>query len=161
WPVNGFVVCNAAGDQTDISAMSDGQGGFWACWLDNRSGIPKNYATRVLPNATIAPGFAANGVLLDSTRPNAQHPASITDDGQNDLVAVWEYEFSPADHDVYAALLKSNSTLSWSVGLAVTATSETFPACTTESGVFDLVWRFGSNTIDIGRYSYANGANIT
>ena len=130
WPVNGLAICTAVGDQTAIKAVADGLGGIWVAWNDNRSGVTKNYASRVAGVGTIQAGIPVNGLLLDAVRANAQGPPQISADLANGLVVVWQYTFTATDFDVYAARVNMSNALVWSVPAASSNAVQSNPVVT-------------------------------
>jgi len=160
WPGLGLVICNAPNNQTAIRAVSDGSGGCFLCWLDARGAQPQNYATRVLPNGTIAPGFAANGVLLDVLRPNAQHAAQVCDDGAGGMIAVWEYDFSAPDHDIVGARIQGNGAIVWDNNLIFSGLLDANPSVAREALTLDVVFSQGSTNFIVGRWSISLGVQV-
>lgn len=66
WPVGGVAVCTASGDQSSPEGVSDGAGGAFITWTDERNGDFDIYAHRVLGTGALAPGWPANGVVVAS-----------------------------------------------------------------------------------------------
>jgi len=65
WPVNGLLVCGAAGDQQSEVMVSDGAGGVIVAWRDQRFGFNGEiFAQRVSGGGAIAPGWPVDGRLL-------------------------------------------------------------------------------------------------
>src|SRR5207248_10965074 len=59
-------------DRANLSGVQDAAGGLVMDWYDYRSGGSNVFGQRVLPNATLAPGWPMNGLLIsDPTDPNA------------------------------------------------------------------------------------------
>src|SRR5512143_414351 len=156
WPPSGLPLCTATGDQTAIRVASDDAGGAYVCWLDNRSGVPKPYGTRVLPGGTIAAGFPANGQLLDTVTPAAQADGApqICDSGTGLAALVWTSQVLATNNDIYGTTLYPTDYSSWCLGLVTTASNQSSPVIANEGGVFDLVWCEGGNAIDATRFSW-------
>lgn len=75
WTANGAALCEASGDQLAPAIGSDGTGGTFVTWVDQRSGEPDVYAIHVrgaMPVGPVAvPEPGAPGVLrLLAPRPN-------------------------------------------------------------------------------------------
>ena len=158
WPAGGLALCTAVGDQGAIRAVSDGAGGALVCWLDVRSGTPKNYITRVLPTGTIAAGFAADGNIVNNTDPNTEHAAELAADGAGGVLVVYEYEFSPSDHDIIGVRMGGTGLSAWRRALAGSSAMDMNPAvCLENSTTFDLVWSFGATTVQVQQRSLATG----
>src|SRR5262245_38665929 len=83
WPPDGLPACTAVGSQDFIRAVSDGVEGVVIVWGDCRScnepttsiGV---YGIRLLPDGSIATGWAADGSLL---APDRAFPLTAPDDG--------------------------------------------------------------------------------
>src|SRR5262245_56302805 len=69
WNNDGNAICTADQDQTFAGGVPDGSGGALIAWLDRRRGFPlvDLYATRILANGDIAPGWPADGAVLAAT----------------------------------------------------------------------------------------------
>jgi len=159
WPATGLAVCTATGDQTTIHVLDDGKGALWVCWTDARSGLPKVYATRVLKNATIDSDFPSNGLALDPARPNAQHDPTVCLGLTGALIAVWEYDFSAPDHDIYGAAITETGAFSWVGSLQASGTNDTKPAISPELGALSLAWLQGTNLV-YTRHFLENGSQL-
>src|SRR5262249_20147972 len=129
----------------------------WVCWTDSRSGIQKIYATRVLKNATIDSDFPANGLALDTGHANAQHDQALVLSPTGTLVAVWEYDFSPTDHDIQGAEVTDAGTLTWVNALQNSLLKDQQPDVSAEGGVFALVWQQDANC-QFARHTFGSGA---
>ena len=67
WPQNGLAVCALPGEQGGpYFALPDDSGGALFEWGDGRPGAPGSYALRVHADGTLAVGWPANGLLLNS-----------------------------------------------------------------------------------------------
>jgi hypothetical protein len=93
WPDGGVLVCNpSAGDRQNINAISDGFGGLLMDWFDDRSGGYDIYASRVLPNGTLAPGFPVGGLRVSNPNIGVEvlNPSGqITADGLGGAYLIW------------------------------------------------------------------------
>lgn len=58
---SGQILCDAPGGQREAVLAGDGAGGVFVVWRDDRNGDADLYAQHILPNGTIAPGWALNG----------------------------------------------------------------------------------------------------
>ncbi len=79
WPASGRRVCIATGDQLDANVIADGTGGCIVTWTDARFLAEQVYTLRLLPNASIPPGWTENGVPLHPG--NLQSAFSVAPDG--------------------------------------------------------------------------------
>jgi hypothetical protein len=153
WPVNGLLICNATGDQTNIKAVSDGAGGIWVVWSDGRSGVNKNYLSHVDGAGTIQGTIPANGLLLDSSRPNAQGPPQISADPFFGVFVVWQYAFSVTDSDIFGARVGTDNSLVWCNGIAISTAVQTIPVACVSQGDFQFAYYEGSSTVIASRVS--------
>jgi hypothetical protein len=158
WPALGLPLTLAAGNQYGIRALDDGAGGIWVVWTSD-AGTPRIFATRMLKTGAIDPDFPANGFPLDVARANGQHDPSLCLNPNGSLVAAWEYDFSPTDHDIYGASINAAAVLQWSTMLHTGLAMDIKPDISPESGVFSIVWNNGS-ACEYVRHSYINGAQV-
>src|SRR5262245_7216391 len=65
WPKQGFPVCAAPGQQYPSDLVSDGNGGAFFFWYDQRAGSESRvYANHVLASGVLAPGWTQDGMPL-------------------------------------------------------------------------------------------------
>lgn len=159
WPALGLAVTTAAGMQNSIRALDDQAGGLWVVWVDVGSGIPRVFATRVLKNGTLDPDFPVNGLPLDNVRPNGQRDPSICLNPAGSLVAVWEYDFSVSDHDIYGAEVTAAGTFLWSKGLLTSGFTDQKPDISPEQGGFSLAWIQETSCLYV-RFSFFGGNQV-
>ncbi|MBK9472430.1 MAG: hypothetical protein IPO18_09105 [bacterium] len=64
WLTNGRPICTALGRKSYLTGLSDGQGGAYFAWSDNRNPASQDdiYVQRILP--TGLPAWTANGVVV-------------------------------------------------------------------------------------------------
>ena len=87
-PAGGFAVCNAAGNQDAHTIASDGAGGFYVAWLDNRNpGSQDVYLQRVTGDLAIASGWPATGLALTAFTSNDR--PFVLEDGTGGALIVW------------------------------------------------------------------------
>ena len=92
WPSEGLLVCGAPDERDGIRVEPDGLGGALLTWWDYRNGIDA-YATRVLPEGVVAPGWTPDGKLLND--PGGTWISSspeIASDGMGGAYVVWHQE---------------------------------------------------------------------
>ncbi len=92
WPANGIPVCTASGNQSVVAMAIDGAGAAVVEWTDRRSGSPVQndmYATRVLPDGAIAPGFPYNGRALSNMAGAQQSPGFAVADPAGGAFLAW------------------------------------------------------------------------
>ncbi len=159
WGSGGVLVCGATGNQIDAKAVSNGAGGAYVCWLDQRATPAKVYGSEVLANGTIAAAFGASGLLLDTVGANADDAPQMSVDGVGGAAVVYEYETTAADHDVYGACFNGGG-LAWSAALVVAPGVQSTPVVTHEQGAVDVAY-VEAGVIKVGRWIQFNGASLT
>jgi hypothetical protein len=114
WPRNGRAVCTAAGNQENVSLVSDNAGGALVIWRDFRAGTTQAvFAQHVLANGAVDPAWPVNGRLL-LTQPNTfDRPTRIPTlaDGHGGAIVVWENWNGVATADLAAQHVRANGTL--------------------------------------------------
>jgi hypothetical protein len=126
WTANGVAVCTAVDNQDSPTIVSDGAGGAFVTWYDNRrTGYPNSdiYAQRV--DASGVPQWTANGVAL-CIADNERFPEAITADGAaGGAIVTWHDSRSGATSDIYAQLVDVSGVPQWTAnGVALcTATN--------------------------------------
>jgi hypothetical protein len=94
WPQQGLLVCQAPGPREGLRVAPDEAGGVLMTWYDYRIPGGVIFAARVLPNATLAPGWTPNGTLLsDATEPGVEYDPAIAPDGVGGAYVVWNKEY--------------------------------------------------------------------
>jgi flagellar hook capping protein FlgD len=92
WPVNGATVCSVVGEQIGPASVSDGAGGAFISWTDNRAGPALSdrdiYAQHVLASGQTDPNWPANGTAV-TTAPQAQISPGIVADGVGGILVTW------------------------------------------------------------------------
>lgn len=104
WPVNGRVLCGAAGLQpySLMTIVEDGAGGAIVTWDDGRSGTNYHvYAQHVLASGVVDPAWPTNGRAL-CTAPGDQTAPVIIGDGAGGAIVAWENRRGGTECDVYA-----------------------------------------------------------
>ncbi len=88
WTSNGVVVCSATGDQINARIVSNGVGGAFVTWEDERAGTSNTdiYAQNINDDGT--PAWTADGKVICGAAGNQKTPA-LTPDGSNGTVIAW------------------------------------------------------------------------
>jgi hypothetical protein len=96
WTSNGVVVCSATGDQINARIISNGLGGAFVTWEDERAGTDNSdiYAQNVNGNGT--PAWTSDGKVICGATGNQSTPA-LTADGSNGTVIAWADEREGTD----------------------------------------------------------------
>ena len=97
WPVEGVLVCLADGPREGMRVALDGQGGLLLTWFDYRIPGGVIYASRILPDGSLAPGWTTNGTLLsDPTEPGVEYESAIGSDGAGGAYVAWIKNYANA-----------------------------------------------------------------
>jgi hypothetical protein len=92
WPANGTTVSAVNGDQVSPVILSDGAGGAFIAWTDNRNAAIGNsldiFVQHVLATGLVDPNWPANGAAV-VTAPAAQTSPSLVGDGVGGIFVVW------------------------------------------------------------------------
>ncbi len=136
WPLNGRIVCNAAGSQTSPVIVADGTGGAIIAWQDARGTSTDIYAHHVLANGVMDPAWPVNGRLLCGAT-SAQSSPVITTDGAGGAIVAWTDFRNGSHYDIYALRVLASGIVdpAWPVdGRAVctAAGDQTSPTLTTD-----------------------------
>ena len=154
WVLDGTLVCSAANRQDGPQLLSDGSGGVFVTWYDQRFGISNYdiYAQRV--NASGVPEWTANGVSVCGATATQFLPRLVSDGSGGIIIAWWDVR--SGDADIYAQRLNGAGVPQWTAnGVAVcTATGDQVdPELVGDgSGGVVVVWddaRFGISDYDI------------
>jgi hypothetical protein len=107
------LVCDAPGDQDNAAIVSDGQGGAYYAWSDNRDlNNSKDIFAQHL-NAAGTESWTPNNGVVVITNPLLQDKPVLKLDMQNNLYVIWE-DFRTGVHlDLYGQKLNSNGALQW------------------------------------------------
>lgn len=147
WSGEGTPVCTAAGKQSLTRVASDGAGGAYVGWSDERPGANGTdvYVQRLGPDGAPAPGWPADGVLVCGAT-GAQLLYSMAPDDAGGVYLAWEDYRSGALADVYGHRVLADGSLAagWpadGLGIAVFMEEQRDPELVPdgEGGVF-AVW---------------------
>ncbi|MGB2868663.1 MAG: T9SS type A sorting domain-containing protein [Bacteroidota bacterium] len=111
WTANGVVVCNATGNQTPQSMISDDSSGALIAWQDLRTDGGDIYCQRMFPNGSAH--WTANGKAI-CTSSNVQSAPVLTADGNKGAIISWQDLRGGLTYDIYAQSVNSNGTTQWS-----------------------------------------------
>ena len=112
WTANGIGVCTQAAAQHGPKIISDGSGGAFLTWYDQRAGNYDIYAQRV----TAVGGLVgiANGVAVCTSGTDQTNPDMCTD-GAGGAIIVWQDGRSTTDIDIWAQRMSSAVAIRWPV----------------------------------------------
>jgi hypothetical protein len=101
WPVDGRLLCIAAGNQAFPKIVSDGSGGAIVTWVDPRALTDDIYAQHVLASGAPDPAWPADGRAICSAS-NAQGNPAIVSDGTAGAIITWNDTRSGTSSDIFA-----------------------------------------------------------
>lgn len=110
WLANGLPVCRASGSQQRPRTMSDGSGGVFVVWEDQRSGVFQLYAQRI--DGAGQPLWTLDGIPLCSSS-GQQVEAQIIPDQAGGMIVAWADYRSGSSPDIYTQRVDGNGNLKW------------------------------------------------
>ena len=129
--LNGILIAVGAGDQfrpPDYDLITDGRGGVWVSWVDNRvTGDPNIYLQQVRPNGTTR-WDSSGHALITSTSDQSQ--INIASDGRGGAFLVWRDGPRGLDENLYVQRIDSVGISLWEtngVPLLIAARKQTNP----------------------------------
>ena len=156
WAGNGNVICTAAGDQSLPAIASDGAGGAFVVWVDNRTVANGSdlFLQRILSTGAIASGWTANGIplVVDS---NEQDSPAIVPDGAGGVFVAWRDDREFGTSNIYLQRITGAGApaAGWPAnGIPVCEAlgDQTVPVLEQEAGSAIVTWRDARNaTADI------------
>lgn len=93
WPPGAVPLCAAAGEQIDLVAVSDGAGGVYAAWSDQRSGDYDVYLQHLDASGEPAAGYPFDGQLVGSGSGTQRAPL-LALDADGECWLVWKDTFA-------------------------------------------------------------------
>ena len=112
WVPNGVIICDQAASQRGPKLVSDGSGGAFITWFDNRAGNYDIY-TQYIGSAG-AVQWTTNGVPICVSATDQLKP-DICSDGSCGAIVTW-YDFrSTTDFDIYAQRIGPGGAIVWAV----------------------------------------------
>lgn len=112
WTANGVSVCNQAASQHAPRIVSDGNGGAFITWSDNRSGNYDIYTQRF--GSAGAEQWTTNGVAT-CTMATDQLKPDICTDGADGVIITWSDFRSSVNFDIYAQRVGPSGAIVWAV----------------------------------------------
>ena len=112
WTANGVNICNQAAAQRGPKLVSDGSGGAFITWYDNRAGDYDIYTQRIANAGAVV--WTTNGVAT-CTMASDQLKPDICSDGASGIIVTW-YDFrSTTDYNIYAQRQGPSGAIVWVV----------------------------------------------
>jgi hypothetical protein len=100
WTANGVGVCTHAAPARGPKVVSDGSGGAFITWADQRAGNYDIYTQRISESG--APMYTTNGVATCTSPTDDQIKPDICSDGAGGVIIVWTDFRSTTDWDIWA-----------------------------------------------------------
>ena len=150
-PLINTPVSTAANNQYLPSILSDGAGGAFITWYDNRSGNYDIYVQRINSSGVVQ--WTGDGVAV-CTAANTQQTPIISSDGSGGAIIVWEDFRSGTTYDIYAQRINASGLVQWTAdGVAISAApnDQRFPTIVGDgSGGAIIAWHdFRNGNFDI------------
>lgn len=92
WPPGAVPLCAATGEQIDLVAVSDGAGGVYAAWSDQRSGDYDVYVQHLDASGEPAAGYPFDGQLVGGGS-GTQRAPRLALDADGECWIVWQDTF--------------------------------------------------------------------
>lgn len=110
WTVNGLIVSNAVGNQTNPKIEPDGAGGAIIGWQDKRNGTDYDiYVQRI--NTSGITQWTSNGVAV-CTATGTQSAVDMTTDGINGVIISWK-DVRSVTSGIYASIVNPSGIVQW------------------------------------------------
>jgi hypothetical protein len=106
FPVGGRPLCAAAGSQVSVELVADGNGGFYAAWLDARDGEIDLYAQHIHATGVVMPGWITDGHPI-CTEPSVQGSPGLLVLSPGHVLATWN-DTRQGSRKAYTALLPAD-----------------------------------------------------
>jgi len=112
WTANGVNICNQAAAQRGPKVITDGSGGAFVTWYDNRAGDYDIYTQRI--GSAGAVQWTTNGVAT-CTMASDQLKPDICTDGAGGIIVTWCDFRSTTDYNIYAQRQGPSGAIVWVV----------------------------------------------
>ena len=112
WTADGVSVCNEASAQHGPRLTSDGSGGAFITWYDQRAGDYDIYTQRVAAGGAVQ--WTTNGVAT-CTMATDQLKPDICSDGADGVIITWYDYRSTTDFNIYAQRVGPSGAIVWVV----------------------------------------------
>jgi hypothetical protein len=112
WIANGIGVCTQAAAQHGPRIISDGAGGSFVTWYDQRAGNYDIYAQRITTGGGLV--GIADGVAVCTSATDQRNP-DICSDGAGGAIIVWQDFRSTTSLDIYVQRMSPAVAIRWAV----------------------------------------------
>ncbi len=126
WTQGGVAICTVSSNKVNQRIVSDGLGGVFIVWQDERSNhfYPQLYAQAISSTGTLK--WALSGVTICTTSWNqayGQINPELVSDGQGGAIITWEDYRNGNYYDIYAQDINSAGTVKWTLNGAAVCTA--------------------------------------
>ena len=134
-----IAICDEPNHQNSPNLCSDGEGGAFITWIDNRSGLGYDiYAQKVNVNRSLL--WDHNGITV-CTEDGDQQSQEICTDGEGGAIIIWEDERIESDWDIYGQRIDANGDILWNVSGILVSKRGGYPQiCSDNLGGAIIVW---------------------
>jgi predicted lipoprotein with Yx(FWY)xxD motif len=112
WTADGVSVCNEASAQHGPRLVSDGLGGAFVTWADDRAGNYDIYTQRIASGGAVV--WTTNGVATCTMGTDQLKPDICSDDAAGVIITWYDYR-STTDYDIYAQRVGPGGAIVWVV----------------------------------------------
>jgi predicted lipoprotein with Yx(FWY)xxD motif len=143
WTADGVSVCNEASAQHGPRLVSDGLGGAFITWYDQRAGDYDIYTQRIASGGAVQ--WTTNGVATCTMATDQFKPDICSDDAAGVIITWYDYR-STTDYDIYAQRVGPSGAIVWVVDGVVMNNNEGYDQInprivSDDSGGAIIVWQ--------------------
>ena len=130
WTLQGVPLQSTLTSREDLRCSADSLGGVYASWDDGNAQGSDIYATRILPNGTVAPGWLPNGKSISDPADPTEYTSDVGPDGMGGAFFAWE-KHSAGYAQTYVQHVDAQGTIfpGWPLG-GVPVSSHVYPQVT-------------------------------
>ena len=130
WTLQGVPLQSTLTFREDLRCSADSLGGVYASWDDGNAQGSDIYATRILPNGTVAPGWLPNGKSISDPADPTEYTSDVGPDGMGGAFFAWE-KHSAGYAQTYVQHVDAQGTIvpGWPLG-GIPVSSHVFPQVT-------------------------------
>jgi len=139
---NAVAICTEPNNQISQDLCSDGEGGAFITWTDNRSGLGYDiYAQKVDVNGERVWEFGGIAIYVGS---GSQKYSKICSDGEGGAIIAWKDQLNETTYDIYTQRINANGSLLWNASGILVFPEVTdyslFRLCSDKSGGAIVAW---------------------
>src|SRR5678809_599515 len=90
WTLQGVSMQATLSFRGDLHCAADSMGGVFASWDDGDAQGGDIYATHILPNGSVAPGWTPNGKSISDSADPQEYTSDVGPDGMGGAYFAWE-----------------------------------------------------------------------